>query len=84
MRKFGLAGSFGLTPALARRMADVRAVLMRGLSAKRGGKGARQVGQVFLLPATQRWKHLRQKLCWQGACGRGGEAEQNSISNSGR
>lgn len=54
--------------SLAIRMATVRAVLMRGLDAKEAGKLWRQVGQVFFPVPTHFWKHLRQKLCWQGAC----------------
>ncbi len=53
---------------MAMRMADVSAVLMRGLAAHLAGNGCRQVGHVFLPCAAQRLKQPRQKLCWQGAC----------------
>ena len=58
----------GRSPSLAMRMADVSAVLMRGLAAHFAGKGCRQVGHVFLPCAAHLLKQPRQKLCWQGAC----------------
>ena len=61
----------GRSPSLAMRMADVSAVLMRGLAAHLAGNGCRQVGHVFLPCAAQRLKQPRQKLCWQGACNAG-------------
>ena len=53
---------------MAMRMAEVSAVLMRGLAAHLAGNGCRQVGHVFLPCAAHLLKQPRQKLCWQGAC----------------
>ncbi len=69
-------------PSLAALMTAASAVLMRGLAANFAGKGARQVGHVFLPWATQRLKQPRQKLCWHGAYSRPWSSEIAAISLS--
>ena len=68
MRTATARAAAGRSPSLAMRMAEVSAVLMRGLAAHLAGNGCRQVGHVFLPCAAHLLKQPRQKLCWQGAC----------------
>ena len=68
-------------PDLTARMAEIKAVLTRGLAANLALNSWRQLGHAFLLAlATKSWKHLRQKLCWQGAYTCGKKKKEKKMS----
>ena len=74
-RRGGGGGMGSVQEARRRRQAHQqqgRAACTGSAALQRRLRGPEAAGGPRCCPADHTWKHLRQKLCWQGACGQAG------------